>query len=105
MALRRLLDVPAPWRTTPTLWLARAGRERVCVVRKGGCCLASTEPAPVAHEQDDDARRFAEACPGPPRARRYCDDCSHRTPEDCEARQVWWRTLAQRQAVTADAAV
>ncbi|HET9938119.1 MAG TPA: hypothetical protein VFQ28_04970 [Gaiella sp.] len=33
------------------------------------------------------------------------DDCSHRTPEDCEARQVWWRTLAQRQAVMADAPV
>ncbi len=52
----------APWKARLSLWQVGP----VCVMRKGGCCRAYTEPA------------------APP----YCSDCSLRDPESCEAEQL-----------------
>ena len=55
----------APWKTRPSLWTADADDRTIAVLRKGGCCLAYTEP---------DGEK--------------CSHCSLRDPETCEARQI-----------------
>lgn len=62
------------WRARPTIWdLPAGGLGTVHVGRKGGCCLAYTDPR--------------ERRAGQP---HYCETCRFRSLDDVGARQVAW---------------
>jgi hypothetical protein len=81
-----------PWSATPTLRIVHSDVVGpVHVAQKGGCCLAYTVDQAGDDDVDTDAdlRAFRERFPvddGP----RYCGTCSFRTPEDCDARRLFW---------------
>lgn len=94
----------APWKARPSLDIADSALGPVYVGQKGGCCLAFTRsehevvdagagvagPAHLAY-----LARFPQV-PGEP---QYCSTCRFRTPDDCQARQLFW--LEQQPAVNA----
>jgi hypothetical protein len=86
--VRGLADAAgAPWKTQPELWPVPGDERTVCVMQKGGCCLAYTEPAADAPE-DEETRLLREHV-GENGGPRYCSNCSLRPAESCEAHQVW----------------
>jgi hypothetical protein len=95
--LRGLAAAPGtPWRTRPALWAAPGEHGTVCVVRKGGCCRAFTEPEPEA--PDDELRALVERFPEEAGAPRYCSSCALRDAGSCEAQQIWWHDRHRRGA-------
>jgi hypothetical protein len=110
-ALDALLGVQrSPWPTRPRVVLgtAVAGTETpepvaALAVRRGGCCLAYTAPAPEQDLDPDDPaapltpasraylRRFPAGADGP----RYCSTCRFRSDDDSVERQVWWAACSR----------
>jgi hypothetical protein len=74
-----------PWLAAPSLRFVHSEvLGPVHIAQKGGCCLAYTVDRPAG---DDGG------------SSRYCDTCSFRTPEDCDARRLSWleRTVPPRR--------
>jgi hypothetical protein len=90
--VRELLDVPGtPWRRKPRLELLDSPRGQVCVVHKGGCCLAYTDHGDHEHEPDEDHAAFELAFPRPAGAPDYCVTCTFRPYDETCRMQLWWR--------------
>jgi hypothetical protein len=100
--LEALLRIPGvPWRATPRLWCASSDCGVLVVGQKGGCCLAylnvGLDEADVAPDSDYGIflSRFPHAAGEP----GSCSTCRFRTPEEVEARQVFWAELAAARRV------
>lgn len=94
-ALRAMVDADgAPWRARPSVWAVDLDFGTVCVLRKGGCCLAYTHAGSddPEDEDDEDHRLFRASFPVAPGAPHYCPSCVLQPRAACEAQQVWWRT-------------
>ncbi len=89
----------APWKAHPSLWPVDTERGPVCVMHKGGCCLAYTEPAPDEEPDDEESRLFRERF-GDDGAPRYCSHCSLRDAESCEAQQIWYAARVDASKAT-----
>lgn len=106
--LEALLEVPgAPWRAKPSLWCASSDCGDLVVGQKGGCCLAylNSRVAQDGVDLDGDYGRFMSRFPRVADEPAYCSTCRFRTPEDVEARLVFWTVLttARRPRSPSDA--
>jgi hypothetical protein len=95
----------SPWRGRSVAYLVGTELGPICVMRKGGCCLAFTV-TPTADEREDeldeDDRSYLRRFPEGPDDPGYCSNCVRRTVPDCEARQVWWRLRERRREVASE---
>lgn len=93
-ATERLLQTAgAPWKSTPSFWLADADGGPVVVQHRGSCCLyyrcdpdAREDPPP---EEEPDAEHLAYLERFPDDGPAYCSTCLFRKPDDVEARMVY----------------
>ena len=80
-----------PWSATPSLRFVQSDvLGAVHIAQKGGCCLAYTIDHPPEAEDDEALRAFRQRFPLDDGNSRYCGTCSFRTPEDCDARRLFW---------------
>lgn len=76
-SIQRLLSTPgAPWRHTPTIWIAEDGGDQVLVKHRGSCCLYYRRDPAVAEQPGDEEPD-------------YCTTCLFRSPADVEARALF----------------
>jgi hypothetical protein len=91
----RMLAAPSrPSRRLPALWVAETSGDPVAVCHRASCCMYYRSQPPEGDEPVLDADFHARFGDDP---MRHCGTCCLRSPEDVEARTVYWaeRALAE----------